>query len=302
MPREARGKARDWVLTLFSEDWLAKWRDAAPPLEIPDERVRYLCGQVERCPTTGREHVQAFVRFFAQQRLTALRNLFGNGRYEIRRADTPEEAREYTKKEDTRVCAWREAGEWISTAGQRTDLQRARQMIQGGACLNDLFREEETFETAVRYHRGLQAAVQALHLPMQRDEVHVTVFHGPAGTGKTSAVRQLEEEAFWPMPPNCDGGAQWFDGYEGQQAVVFDDYSGEMPWGMLLRLLDRYPMRVPTKHGSVPWQATRIYLTSNVPPASWHPGKYFEPLSRRIHRQVLCEQEQWTVEKNVRSL
>lgn len=114
------------------------------------------------------------------------------------------------------------------------------------------------------------------------------------------AVHQLEgDQLYVPMPPNCEGGAQWFDGYEGQEAVLFDDYSGEMPWTLLLRLLDRYPLRVPTKGGSVTWAAKRIYLTSNVPYQAWHPGKLITALERRLHRVVYCEHEQWFVEKNV---
>lgn len=48
---------------------------------------------------------------------------------------------------------------------------------------------------------------------------------------------------FFINPPNAKGGQLWFDGYCGQEVVVFDDFR---PWwcrfDYLLRLLDRYPM------------------------------------------------------------
>lgn len=62
----------------------------------------------------------------------------------------------------------------------------------------------------------------------------------------------------------------WFDGYEGQENVLFDDFHGgvfKLPY--LLKLLDRYPMRVPVKGGFVQWKPRRIFITSNIDPDLW---------------------------------
>jgi hypothetical protein len=40
----------------------------------------------------------------------------------------------------------------------------------------------------------------------------------------------------------------------------------------MLKLLDRYPFRVPVKGGYVQWVPKIIYLTSNLDPTTWYQG------------------------------
>lgn len=63
----------------------------------------------------------------------------------------------------------------------------------------------------------------------------------------------------------------WFDGYEGQDDVLMDDYQCSMlDREFFLRLLDRYPMQVPVKGGFVEWRPKRIIITSNHNPIDWY--------------------------------
>lgn len=95
------------------------------------------------------------------------------------------------------------------------------------------------------------------------------VLYGSTGTGKTRYVHQqahlFYEDDIWIYP-----GQGWFDGYQGQQVVVFDDFYGDMPFGTLLKVLDRYKLDVPVKGGFTNWNPTRIYITSNVHPLCWY--------------------------------
>jgi len=80
-------------------------------------------------------------------------------------------------------------------------------------------------------------------------------------------------------------GQLWFDGYDGQDVVIFDDFYGGLPLPYMLRLLDGYPMRLPIKGGHTYAKWTKVYLTSNVPPTEW----YQDPdgaFARRIHEVV----------------
>ncbi len=92
------------------------------------------------------------------------------------------------------------------------------------------------------------------------------VYWGHTGTGKTRLAHILTKRRAWVSPSNV-----WFDGYEGQEDVIFDDFSSEdMNRGMFLRLFDRYPMTVPVKGGFVNWTPKRAFITSNVEPANWY--------------------------------
>lgn len=73
------------------------------------------------------------------------------------------------------------------------------------------------------------------------------------------------DQEFW-----SPGDFQWFDGYLNQPIVIVDDFRGEYPLPLLLKLLDRYPMQVPIKGGFVNWCPKKVYITSNIRPDIWY--------------------------------
>jgi len=95
----------------------------------------------------------------------------------------------------------------------------------------------------------------------------VKILWGPTGTGKTRSVYDFHDH---DSVYKHDGG-DWFDGYQGQEVVLFDDFSGsDFKLTYLLKLCDRYPMRVPVKGDFVHFRPKVIYFTSNVDPDEWY--------------------------------
>lgn len=118
-------------------------------------------------------------------------------------------------------------------------------------------------------------------MAVKRDWVtEVLVFWGRTGAGKTRLVHELATDLY------IHPGGAWFDGYDGQADVLFDDFGGSdfrLPY--LLKLLDRYQMTVPIKGGFVQWAPRRIFITSNIDPNNWYSGAFIEhqaALRRRI--------------------
>lgn len=83
---------------------------------------------------------------------------------------------------------------------------------------------------------------------------------------------------------NCKSGSEWFDGYTGQNIVLFDDFdSGQCSYRLLLKLLDRYPLSVQVKGGCVNWRPRIVYITSNRDPSMWYTEEpNIDALLRRI--------------------
>jgi len=93
-----------------------------------------------------------------------------------------------------------------------------------------------------------------------------------ANVGKTRAVydqhgaRQIHKISF-------EGGSRgsiWFDGYNLQKVLLLDDFYGQVPVSMMLRLLDWYPEPVQTKNGRITPSYETIIITSNVAPKQWY--------------------------------
>ncbi len=61
--------------------------------------------------------------------------------------------------------------------------------------------------------------------------------------------------------------------------MVIDEFYSWIPLDVLLRLLDRYPLLVERKGGSVRMLATVFIFTSNVPPDEWYSNL---PLNRTL--------------------
>lgn len=97
----------------------------------------------------------------------------------------------------------------------------------------------------------------------QRD-VTVKWYFGATGTGKTyTAIHELLAKygTYWTW----NGSFQWFDGYNGEQGVLIDDFRRQdVKFHWMLQLLDKYPLRVPIKGGFVEWKPETIIITCPV--------------------------------------
>ena len=116
----------------------------------------------------------------------------------------------------------------------------------------------------------------------------VTLLHGPTGIGKTRYVFSKYPELYRKPPEHT-----WFDAYDYQQVTLLDDFAGsasKMSLVFLLQLLDRYPVKVPTKGGHVSFVSEFIYITTNIHPRDWYDydrrEEQYKALARRIHAVV----------------
>jgi len=94
----------------------------------------------------------------------------------------------------------------------------------------------------------------------------VVIHWGASGTGKSRAGFEL------PGAGQVDYVNNFFQGYVNQRIVLFDDISHPIEtFGRrtLLRLLDRYPMKVNVKNGQMEWNPEEIHFTTNYDPQLW---------------------------------
>lgn len=86
---------------------------------------------------------------------------------------------------------------------------------------------------------------------------------GPTGSGKSQQAWAMAGQLAW----SWNGTKDFFDGYDGEEAVIFDDFRAtKLPFERLLQLLDRYPTTVNIKGGTRNWNARRIFITCPLAP------------------------------------
>lgn len=262
-------------------------------LEFPERRsvFRYCCFQLEIAPTTGNRHCQGYIYLNSARRLPFLKRFIGGFGLHTghgaelqphieRSRGTPQQNREYCSKTDTAVeGSFREMGS-LPRQGQRSDLTELAEAIAEGGDMHDIAAQFPC--EFIKFSRGIQALKTALSSKPRSATVEPTVFwwFGPTGTGKSKLAFETYPDAYIKMPTN-----KWWDGYEAQLEVILDDYRPAMcPFHELLRLLDRYPMKVEYKGGSTELQATTFVITTCERPELLWNGKTDEMIDQLIRR------------------
>jgi hypothetical protein len=172
--------------------------------------------------------------------------------------------------------------------GKRTDLALAAADVAAGKSM--LYIAEKYPTQYIMYNQGIQKLQSTLNKPRTNNSEPPSVhwFWGDTGTGKSRYVMHYEVLGGSGEVDRVyihNGPFKFFNGYENQDVVLFDDFrEGFVLWGELLSLLDRYPRQVEIKGGWKHWNPKRIYITSAVAPGAMyaHEEEDKEQLLRRL--------------------
>ncbi|AXQ03942.1 replication associated protein [Cressdnaviricota sp.] len=247
------------------------------------EHVRYASWQREQA-STGTTHFQGYIELRKPQRFSYFNSVLAGAHFEQSRG-TREQARAYTRKEETRTEGPFEYGNWEEGGqGTRTDIDELQARMEAGASEKEISRE--FCGLYLRYKSGIKSYLQlGWDVEPRHFKSEVTVLWGPPGTGKS---RYAEDRGISFILTSTN--YPWFDGYRGGD-VLIDDFYGWMPFHKLLILLDRYPCKVQIKGGMIEWAPKKIYITSNRLPEAWYsdPNLDIRALNRRIETTIHME-------------
>lgn len=265
-----RQKSRNWVFTLNNygvpeepRAWLTRY----------GQLIRAMVWQAER-GEEGTPHLQGYIQLRQPRALSWCKKLDNRAHWEVRQG-THEQAYAYNSKLHTREFGPFTYGEFSEGQGSRSDLVDVQGAIESGVSEEEI--AEHYFSTWCRNYRALRE-YRRIRTKARHFKTKVTVIYGPTGSGKSSYAADNAVEPYWKPR------GEWWDGYTGQPVVVLDDYYGWLPFDFLLRLLDRYPLLVPTKGGFAQFNSRDIVITSNKHPMFWYDSEKcdYAPLKRRL--------------------
>ena len=148
--------------------------------------------------------------------------------------------------------------------GHKTDLKNiANQIYNGELTLKEFRRNNPVLYC--RYRRTLQKIEDlALRKKWRTWMTTCEWIYGTSGTRES-------EYAFKDYNPDThyiwkdDRG--WWDGYEGQETVIINDLRGQISYGKLLTLIDKYPETVRRRgREPTPFLAKHVIITSPLRP------------------------------------
>lgn len=273
-------RTSDWVLTINNPS--ESDFNLVELLSQNKEMTKYFVAQTE-VGEQGTPHIQAFVQFTERKRLTQLKKIAPTWHWEPRRGSAAQAAA-YCKKSETHDGQFRIEEGSMTTQGKRTDIQAFVEAAQ-----NLDISETEIIaaqpETYVKYFKALDR-IKSLTLRKETKkfrQLTTHVYYGPPGTGKTRIVMDKYGDDVYKLSVGNDTKV-WFDGYDGEDVLLIDDYDGSwIPYELMLALLDGYQLRLPIKGSHTYARYTKVFITSNIHPHKWWYNG-LRALARRINK------------------
>ncbi len=266
-----------WVFTIFDItneviEFIKTWH------------VKGCKAEFETCGKTGKRHIQGAVwlRNKDKSRLSAMRKLCGGNtwHWEVMLGSWS----------DQNYCL-KEGGENIirndgtgPSQGARTDLASMKRKIDDGASELDLW--EYDFATMSRTSRAMKEYMDLKRRRRFRTEMTQGVwYHGGTGVGKSHTAFEGFDPDTHYVHEVADKG--WWDGYTGQEIVIFNEFRGGIPYERMLTLTDKWPCSVPRRgREPTPFLAKKIIVTSPLTIEGCYPllceGDSFEQFTRRF--------------------
>lgn len=254
-------ESRNYAFTSFALDLFEKYFD--------ESKMKYLIIGKEKCPTTGKEHLQGYVNLKSSRNFKYMKkNIFKNGEHFAQCIASPEINIKYCKKDG-------DFKEWgtMPNQGKRTDLIKLKDDIMSGErTVRDI-----TLDDPMAFHQYGRTLKEIENIKMQsmyRTEMTEGIwYYGKTDTGKSHRAYEgfnPDTHYLW-----CDDHGFWMN-YRQQDVVLINEFRGQIPYYKLLELVDKYPLNVPVKGGyPVPFISKKVIVTSSL-----HPREIYHNLSQ----------------------
>lgn len=253
-PIRPKGKpSRSWTFTIFDYD-----DNTIKQLRVLATMVNRMVVNEEECPTTKRKHLQGAITFPDNNRKDAVQKLLGDDKCHVEAAFAAEAAARYCAKVDgvNVICVDNRR------QGKRSDLESMREAVAARMPAHEF---AATAATSLQAVLSYSRVFETIHLKKtMRLENKVFWRWGATGLNKS---RYVWDTYGIDNVYTKSGNDQYWCGYKGEQAILFDDFRpGWMRWDELLRVLDIYPYMVKPKYGAFYLQPAHFYLTAPMPP------------------------------------
>ena len=289
-------QAKVWTMTVKNWDYFDKqdWEEKVKNLIEPDgsKIIRYLSVGKHTGQQTGYQHCHMNLELEKKKTMTWVKNtLFDcNEMHCEPRRGTREQCNEYLNKDGQ----FREIINTRTTQqGKRTDLDHIKELIDDGSSFFDLY--DYHFGTVVRCEKGIRnyiamkdtiEATSTIYEPPE-----VIVYVGPAGSGKTwhcATDPDYMNGKGYRFPVQMDSKL-YFDGYDRQKTLWFDEFSGKtMQFTKFCQLTDRFGARYETKGGSVLVFGLKKILISTIqfPHLWWAGSERYQTDTEQLFRRL----------------
>lgn len=240
--------------------------------EFKDLDYWCLCDEIGNKEHTLHTHVFIYrkntIRFskvkktFPEAHLEAAQGTCQENRAYIRKEGKYENS---NKAETNLKDSFEEFGECpIEEQGKRSDLDALYDMIKDGYTNFEILEENPNYMKRLNDIDRVREALRYEQFKNVIRDVHVEYWYGRSGAGKTSGIYALYGNDYSKVYRVTDYRNPW-DGYKGQDVVLFEEFHSDVEIGKMLVWLDRYPLELPCRYNNKTACYTKVYIASNEP-------------------------------------
>lgn len=278
-----------------------------------NDNVTYICGQLEKGTHL---HCQCYIQLKISKPLSWMKNNISptaSFRIQYKKASA-DDGRHYCSKPhegcEKELCCkperenptvipdtfveYGEIRDKGEGAGRRTDLDAIITSVKEGKNERAIMESPDTQWTYANYPAFFNRARMLYRPPPIEGGVDLRLYVGESGAGKTRKAFSIDPD-YYDVP--VSNGTLWFDGYDQNKVLIFDDFAGKVDRVTLvstLKLFDRYVRAIPFKGGFTWLRSPIVVVTSNYHPRYWYAWKdrekSYKAMCRRFRSVTVFEE------------
>lgn len=228
-----------------------------------------LCDEIGEA---GTPHTHLFFCCENAVKFERVKKLFPSAHIEAARGSC-QENRDYIRKEGKYLSSEKKETNIIDTfeeygtmpldrsAKSETVSEQVLEMIENGCSNAEIIKAFPSYATKISHlDKTRQTLLEEENKNTWRD-VDVSYIFGETATGKT---RYVMEKYGYSNVYKITNYKNPFDGYAGQDVILFDEFRSSIPLSDMLQFLDGYPCLLPARFADKVACFTKVYIISNI--------------------------------------
>ena len=309
MPNNSQ--ARKWMLTINNPLECGLNHETITKILMkfsPD----YFC-MADEIATTGTYHTHVFLLCSSPVRFSTIKSRFATAHIEKAYGSAIQNREYITKsgkwaedeKADTVVeGSFYEHGNIPSEREEKNpEIFELIQNIRDGMTTAEIIEDNPKMAFKIRDIDTIRQTLLAERYATENRDLEVEYIFGASGAGKTRYIfSRHNPRDIYRVTNYREGKGVTFDGYHGQDVLVFEEFHSQVPIEEMLNFLDIYPLFLPARYNDKVACFTKVYITSNLPlkaqykAIQWNHFETWKAFLRRIHKTIEYNQDGSTME------
>ncbi len=270
-------QSRKWQLTINNPAEKGFTHDRLKEILLGLKSVIYWC-MADEIGENGTYHTHIYLQGKGGINFSTIKKRFDGAHIEMAKG-TALQNKEYVSKtgkwekdKKSETCVEGTFEEWgempVERQGSRNDLADVYSMVKSGFSNYEIIEQVPDIMFQVDKLDSIRQMLKEEEYKEKWRDVEVQYIYGETGSGKTRSV--MEQYGYSKVFRVTDYQHP-FDGYKGQDVIIFEEFRSSLPFSLMLTCLEGYPLELPCRYANKQACFTKVYLITNIPLSSQYP-------------------------------